>query len=205
MQSTFRAPLLWVLLPWMMGYWLADRFHQVEPIAFGCFGLCALTASLLFTRLRIWGIFFTIGALCAGCSFYSSTEGVRKVRSPWLSMPIRELELVLEVTRTFRSSSLERLSGIADIKAAPSVRSDLINKRVYFSLNTNSGAPVASKGWLVRAIGLLKPIPATETKGFESYLHYAGIGYEFRNGTILESTDTSGSFERFCLVANNKL
>ncbi len=172
---------------------------------FGCLGLCALTVSLFFIRLRVWGIFFTIGALCSGCSFYSYTEGVRKVCPTWLSMPIRELELVLEVRRSFSSDSLGRLSGIADIKGAPSVRSDLIDKRVYFSLKTKPGDPVASKGWLVRAIGLLKPISATKTNGFEHYLHNVGIGYEFRNGTILESTDTSGSFERFCFVANNKL
>ena len=42
----------------------------------------------------------------------------------------RELELVLEVTRTFdREDPFGRLSGIAEIREAPSVRPDLISAR----------------------------------------------------------------------------
>ena len=190
-----------------MGYWLADRFDQVEPTVFGCLALCALSASVVFTRLRNWSFAFVTGALCAGGFYYSSTEGSRKVREPWISMPVRELELGLEITRTFdREDPFGRLSGIAEIREAPRVRPDLIGKRVYFLLKTNAGdATHASKGWLVRAIGLLEPRLPSSDDGFEGYLHHAGVGYEFRRGTIFESADTSGSFARFCKAANQKL
>ena len=106
MQSTFRAPLLWVLLPWMTGYWLANRFHQVEPLVLVCLAICALSLSIFLTRLRNWGFAFAIGTLCAGGSYYSSVEGIRKVKEPCLSMPISVLELLFEGVFVVKASRI---------------------------------------------------------------------------------------------------
>ncbi len=200
-----RAPLLWVLIPWMVGYWLADRFGEIELVTLAWIAFGGAFAASVFSRLQIWSFAFVIAAICAGSCHYLIMEGPRQAKEPWLSMPIRELELNFEITRLFEcEDSYGRVSGVAEIREAPIVRRDLIGKRIYFLLKLQEGAPALFKGSVVQASGLLETLPDVP-KGFSHYLANMGVAYEFRKGAIHEATNTPSAFERFCRRGNEKL
>ena len=192
----------------MTGFWLADRFDEIDPIAFGWIAFAGIVFSLIFTRLPWWSIAFFVGATGAGSLYYSLLEGPFRSKEPFTAMPVRELELTFEVTKIFdREDPYARVSGIAEIRETPFVRQDLLGKRVYFFLK-NKGIdlpPVISKGAHFRASGLLTPCSRQVRKGFEKYLLNAGVAYQFHRGVVLEMNKPPSWFGRFCRVGNEKL
>lgn len=208
LQPVARAPLLWVLIPWMTGYWLADRFDEIDPIAFGGMALAGTVLSLTFTRFPWWSMAFFVGATGAGSWYYSALEGPFRAKEPFTAMPVRELELTFEVTRVFdREDPFARISGIAEIRETHAVRQDLLGKRVYFFLRNKFEEllPVISTGAHVRARGLLTPCARQADKGFEKYLWDAGVSYRFDRGVVLEMSKPPNWFGRFCRASNEKL
>tara|TARA_B100000959_G_scaffold170969_1_gene179011 strand:- start:1601 stop:3184 length:1584 start_codon:yes stop_codon:yes gene_type:complete len=189
----------------MVGYWIADRFDEIEPTALAWIAFAGAFSSIVFTRLQSWNVAFVIAAICTGACHYLIMEGSRQAKEPWLSMPIRELELTFEITRSFeREDPYGRVSGIAEIRETPKVRRDLIGKRIYFLLKPQEGAPPIIKGSIVRANGLLETL-IDRPRSFNRYLANMGVAYEFRKGAVHETTNTPNWFSYLCRAVNEKL
>ncbi|MFP6900820.1 MAG: ComEC/Rec2 family competence protein, partial [Opitutales bacterium] len=127
-------------------------------------------------------------------------------KEPWASMPVRELELVLEIERSFETEDpYGRVSGIAEILEAPLIRQDLVGKRIFFQLKPKGVLASPFEGSFVRASGLLEPRSCSSLTGFGSFLDRAGVVYEFDRGVIHETTKAASEFLAFCSYLNNKM
>ncbi|MBH55267.1 MAG: hypothetical protein CMI18_13110 [Opitutaceae bacterium] len=201
-----RAPLAWALFPWMIGYWLAEQLGGVQAIALGWIGLATAFLAILAHRSQLWAFSFSVTSLCAGTLYYQVMEDARTLDEPWGSLPIREIELVLEIERTFeKSDPYGRVSGVAEILEAPSIREDLIGKRVSFLLKPKDAFSFTGQGSFVRASGLLKPRTSQLSHGFSRFLDHVGVSYELGRGVIHETTKTAGGFSTFCTDLNHKM
>ncbi|MFP6854186.1 MAG: ComEC/Rec2 family competence protein, partial [Opitutales bacterium] len=190
----------------MAGYWLADLFDLFAVDEFAWLALVCAVLSSVFNRFLPWFICFLAASISAGSCYYLLTTSSLNPDETLQAMPVRELELSLEVTKSFdRKDSFGRLSGIAEIVRAPEVRSDLPGKRVHFQLTPPNESTTISQGSILTTVGLLVPRPNSLANDFERYLDHSGVSYLFNRGSIHEITEDTNEFSLFCRSSNKKL
>ena len=206
-NTTLRAPILWALIPWMIGCWIAERYPPINPVVLLSISFSGSVFSFVFPALRLWAPVFLGSVLCLGILYFQALENSHQAEEPWLSMPVRELELSLEVIRLFerRDDPYGRIGGIAEIEKAPAVRQDLLGKRAYFSLRAPSENERIENGSLLKAAGLLTVLHESNDLGFNRFLVQEGVAYEFCRGTIFEATKGNDGYASFCRTWNAKL
>ena len=203
-----RVPWLWFLCPGIAGYFSANSFPPDYSFHFLLGTLiCALVALFASSwnhgRLWVWQLFFAGCAFCLASTHFLTVEGHRKPAPLWLELPPRELILDVEITRLFNQGKVSGAnSGLGLVRRAPSVRRDLVGKRLYFRLDPSDSAPAPLRGDVVRAVGVLSPVNEEEGDSFVNHLLARGIHYEFRRGQFLETIKSVGTFGRFCHDAN---
>ena len=205
-NSAIRAPLLWLLVPLMIGCWLADQFDEINSVKLAWIALAGAYVSSVSTRFQTWCCAYLIAAIAAGSCYYDFLATPRKVNETWLAMPVRELELDLHILRSFeREDPYGRVAGIAKIQNAPPVRRDLKGKRIYFQLKLPHESPLLVKGTMMQATGLLEPRSTKAAKGFERYLDNTGVAYTLKRGVVNGTPKSPGGFSHFCRASNEKL
>ena len=204
-----RVPWIWFLCPVIAGYFAANSFSQSDslPFLFGaltCILVALLTEGWNRRPLGLWQLFFMGAAFCLAIAHYLDVEGPRKPSPTWLTLPPRELVLEVEITRLFNQrKDSETTSGLGLVHRVPSVRHDLIGKRLYFRLDPSDSVPAPLRGDVVRAVGVLYPVNGNKDNSFVNHLLAKGIYYEFRRGQFLETAESAGIFRRFCQDANH--
>ena len=204
-----RAPLLWLLLPFMAGLAAGRLFDLPAPPLLGAAALAALAAVFLgSTRPAIarwaWPVALTAAMVLAAAAYFA----LRLNRPPaWSTLPPREARLTLEVTQVFASSGARpnRTSGLAVVtETAPHLR-ELVSQQVYFSLALPPGGTPPLRSCRIAAVGVIELLPRDPgPDGFNSYLADAGVNFKFGRGRILAEAAPPSGYQRFCHRAEQR-
>lgn len=194
-----RAPLLWVLLPFMAGL-VAGRMEwlPLSPawwawLAAGCCG-AALAGP------RAWAAGIVTGTFLCGATFYE----IRRDRLPeWDSLPPREARVTLEIDRVFpRREGMRTLGGLGRIVAADAHLAELPGQRVYFSVGYGQDEPPPVRSSRLSATGMLQPLPRNADSGtFDGYLAGQGINFRFTRARVTGDMEKASVYQLFCDAA----
>ena len=209
--TPLRAPLLWVLLPWVAGLIAANVLmpYVLMPI-FTCGLLFSIAGMWTMIRQRntqwLWAVFFIGGVFCLSATRYLQVEGSHKTTASLLKLPPRELVLDIHIERLFdQKNDSEKFSGLAHVRWTPDVRSDLKGKQIYFRLACRKKGSEPVEGDRMRVLGVLYPIQNGAKNSFSQHLLAMGIQYEFRRGEILEKVLSASPFAHFCRNSNRNI
>ena len=203
-----RAPLLWLLLPFMAGL-AAGRIWDASPIfllalaALMAAAAIPLSASRQPAARRAWPVALALTAGLAGMAYFH----LRLNRlSAWETLPAREARLRLQVERTFPPPpGGRRTSGFAKVTGADPHLRDLAGQRLYFSLNLPPGTPPPLRSSEIMAVGLLAPLARHgRNEGFDDYLAGAGMTFKFTRGRWLGEVTPPSRYQRFCRAAEQR-
>ena len=196
-----RAPLLWLLLPYMAGLAIgkAGDFLPVSwLLALALVAVLIAGAALIMggRRAALWGPALISAMVVAGAASYA----LHRLRlATWETLPPREASLGLQVDRVFVPADPKRASGLATIvRAAPHLR-ELIGQPIYFSLNLRAGEAPPIRSALVTATGILVTLPRNPpAETFDGYLAGAGINFRFTRGRLTAEDRPAHPYYRFC-------
>ena len=200
-----RAPLLWLLLPFMTGL-AAGRLVDVPlPLLLGAAGAAILGAIVLSQRSgrvasRAWPLAFGLGVALVAAAYFR----LRLDRpSEWGDLPPREARLTLSVTQVYPSSGGRRkVNGLAVVANAEAHLHLLMGRRLYFSLSLPPGATPPLRSSAIAAIGVVEQLPRQPPDGgFDAYLAGAGVNFKFTRGRLLSEVAPPTRYRRFCAAA----
>ncbi|HXC02008.1 MAG TPA: ComEC/Rec2 family competence protein [Opitutaceae bacterium] len=200
-----RAPLLWLLLPFLAGISLG-RLVDASPAAVWLLAgalIAALAAISLAKRNPLaWAAALGAAMLFAGLADYA----LHARRLPgWDALPPREARLSLRVDRVFAAVNPKRTSGLAVIVSADAPLEELAGQRVYFSLARPAGAKALVRSAVVSAAGLIQAVPRhPAADSFDDYLANTGLGFKFTRGHVLAEEKPARAYFRFCARAQEK-
>lgn len=205
MSTSLRAPLLWLLLPFMAGLCLAD-LRPAAP-AFSPALVAALAGA---TALMVWSprsVRATELAvlLLAGIAGYLWLPLRAPASAGWPHAP-REVDVVLAVEQVFPPLPQRKtLSGLARVVGADGPARELIGQRVYFSaIRRISVSPESSGHYRFR--GLVEAMaPVGDPRGFDAYLEALGVRVRLARGHLLAETKPPTAFRKFCSAAQKRL
>jgi competence protein ComEC len=130
----------------------------------------------------------------AGCAAYR----IHAERlGEWETLPPREARLRLRCDRIFAPRGEGRCSGLGVVVYAEAHLSDLLGRRVYFSLANPSMKDPLLSGSEIDARGILTLVPSQPLpRSFDAYLADAGIQFRFSRGKLLRLTGQPGAYRR---------
>jgi competence protein ComEC len=200
-----RAPLLWLLLPFLAGISLGRLVDATPAAAWLLAGaLGAVLAALFLAKRRpvAWAAALGAAMLLAGLADYA----LHARRLPgWDALPPREARLRLRVGRVFAALNPKRTSGLAVIMSADSPLEELSGQRVYFSLTRPAGAGALIRSAVVSATGLIQAVPRhPAADSFDEYLANTGLGFKFTRGRLLAEEKPARAYYWFCARAQEK-
>ena len=173
-----RHPLLWVLLPLIAAYLVADVGVRIPDTVLwiaGALATCVALASVFGggagapPRARLWSVAFLSGVFFAGLLFH---DFVRPPRPGRAGLPPREASLAVCVDELF-ATRFDTVSGVGTIVGAPPHLAELAGSRVQFRVTRHDRNPAFDLGATVRLRGVLDNAPAGD--GFARYLRQRGI------------------------------
>ena len=203
-----RAPLLWLLLPFMGG--LAAGRDWTPPVAVLAAVVAVSLAIGIFgarsdTRLgfTLWaaGLFSAVAA--AGVAWI----GLHNSWIPeWKHLPAREAVLVLRIERTFpQPEGRESVSGLAHVESGEGTAAEIAGRRVYFSAQPTLEVALR-RGAIVRVKGILESVARNpERGGFDEYLVNAGAQFRLGRGRALEEVKPPGAMHRLAGVVSERM
>lgn len=196
-----RAPVLWLLLPFMAGLATAELFPKVYPnpvnLLLAAFGL-AVAATWQARREGIvdrvlWAGLLAAAAVIAGAAYLRW----RDPPADWVeSVTLREAEVEMEVGLVFPPAPQARnVGGLGVVTdTAPHLR-ELAGQRVHFSaIRKISVMPERSARYRVR--GVLERVP--EGGGFDDHLHNLGVRLRLGRAQIVAETHPPRWFPAWC-------
>jgi len=200
-----RAPLLWLLLPFLAGIGLGRLVDATPAAAWLLAGALAMALAAIFLAKRnrvAWAAALGTAMLLAGMADYA----LHARRLPgWDSLPPREARLRLRVERVFAGVNPKRSSGLAVIVKADSPLEELAGQRVYFSLARPADAKVPLRSAVVSAAGLIQAVPRhPAADSFDDYLANTGLGFKFTRGRLLAGQEPARAYHRFCARAQER-
>ncbi len=196
-----RAPLLWLLLPFMAGLAGAEVLpgFTFNPVTAGLAAL-GLTLLALWPATRagrsavmLWGIGLSLAAFITGAAFLR-----------WRDPPVaegqfvtpREAEVELEVGLVFPPAPQARnVGGIGVVTAAAPHLHELVGQRVQFSaIRKVSVPPLRSARYRIR--GVITPV--TGTDGFSDHLRNLGVRLRLGRAQFSAETRPPRWFPAWC-------
>lgn len=199
-----RAPLLWLVGPYMGGLLLGRAAEFASPrvqlaLAVPAIGIAVWGVS---RGTRIWAAAIVAAMICAGSAAYS----LHRRRLPeWDTLPPREAKLTLRIERVFAPSNSRLVSGLAQVLAAAGPVGELVGQRIYFSLAPRKGEPVPIRSAQVSAIGVLLALPRNPpVDTFDGYLAAVGMNFKFTRGRFLGEEKPAARYYRFCAAAAHR-
>jgi competence protein ComEC len=205
---SLRAPLLWLLLPFMAGLSVAWIWPPpttgLWPVLLGAAiaALLALTGAML-NRMALWAPALL---LCAGLSGCAMLHLRQPQLHDWESRPPRELTVTLEVKHPFPAAPKARtFTGLGVIVDSDGPDRSLIGRRIYYSaVRRVSVSPLRSGHYVLR--GVIESLPRnTAGDGFNDYLANLGIRHRITRGQLARELAPPGRFDTFCAVAQDRL
>jgi len=197
----YRAPLLWILLPYLAGLALgkAGLVASSTPTLIVA-GLAAVATWWARRRATaLWGGLLVSTMIAAGSASYVLH---RNRAAAWDILPPRETKLALRIDRLFAQSDVRRASGLATVENAPDHLPELAGQHLYFSLTLRAGEPPPIPGTAVAAIGVIETIPRNPPADtFAGYLAGAGMNFRLSRGRILAETRPPDRYRVFCAAA----
>lgn len=210
-SRALRAPLLWLLLPFMAGLiaadWRPPSLSELRWAGGGALAAALLAGAILRWRGRgsqtAWEIALMTAALTAGYAWLP-------LRSPprfeWTGPP-REVSVVLAVEQVFPPAPQRKtFSGLARIVAAEPPVAGIAGQRVYFAaIRRISLLPEISGHYRYR--GLIEPVPRSDgaSRGFDRYLDSHGIQLRLMRGQLSGEEKPPHGFRQFCGRAQERL
>jgi len=203
-----RAPLLWLLLPFMAGLAAGDLVDfPVLPLLAGALVPAVAAVVLAWrggTSARWWWP-PTLGlmVMLAGAAYFHW-----RLDRPaeWKDLPPREARLTIRVTQLFAPvAGRLRVTGLGVIAEAGPQPRQLVGQRLYFSLNAppNAGPPLRSSE--IAGVGVIELLPRHPAgEGFAGYLASAGINFKFTRGRVLGEVKPPSRYQRFCDAAEQR-
>lgn len=195
-----RAPLLWLLVPLLLGY-LGAHHLRLPPLPTATLAaLLALAAALLAWRLPkalgLWTLVTMLAATLAAATYCHQRHPHAPLPE---NLPPRQASLTLRIDRLFDTNDhYGRLSGIATIVATPPHLTHYQDLRTSFHLLPRHGETHLLRGQYVSSIGELLPVPAAPPPdSFEHYLHSQRIPLRYQRGYVLETVRPAPASVRF--------
>lgn len=195
-----RAPLTWLVLPFIGGLSLAAAFELGHAPGWLAAAFIAASAAVRWHRRRgVWSLSIVVAMSSAGSASYI----LHRARLPaWDELPPREAALSLRIERLFVAADRTRASGIASITRAPTTLRDLVGQRVYFAVALRARDPPLVRSAIIAASGILQTLPANPPAStFEGYLAGAGVNFRFTRGRINATEKPALAYYRFCAAA----
>ncbi len=196
----YRAPVLWLLLPFAAGLILARCVDGLpSPLWLHAAAIAALLLALqLHKRPNAWwACLFALALMLTGAAYY----GQRRARlETWDRLPAREARLVLRVDRTFTPApDGKRLSGLGTIVQSDQHLHELIGQHLYFALAQKPGAHPPVRSSHITVIGLLQPLPRhPPADTFDGYLANLGMNFRINRGRMLSISKPPTLYRNFC-------
>ncbi|MCH8475172.1 MAG: competence protein ComEC family protein [Opitutales bacterium] len=188
-QSSNRAPLLWLFLPIILGYLLAE----ISPWSLPPWAGLSLAALFLWfagwhlwgskphwvRREKVWVLSAAMGVILTAMVWHQLQTSPPTAYTP--ETPPRHLSLTVQIERVFQSTSEERITGMGRIVEAPSPVTYLEGEKIYFFVFLEDEQRVAdfTRTTRLRGAGLWEPLP-DETEGFTAYLDRQGVQSQWR-------------------------
>ncbi len=197
----FRAPLLWIVLPYLVGLALGKAGVVTAPAAALGIAACAAAAAWVARRrgTALWGALLATAMTAAGGASYVLH---RNRAADWDSLPPREARLTLRIDRLFAQNDPRRVSGLATIRHSPAHLPELAGQHIYFSLNIRAGEAPPTPSSAVAVIGVIETIPRSPPADtFAGYLASAGMNFRLSRGRILAETQAPDRYRVFCAAA----
>ena len=193
-----RAPLLWILLPWMAGLVVGHLgIEGVSQVACLAVAWVMVLGAFGVEHRGGWVLLLGGGVAALGVVRY---DLARQRLPEWEGRPSREARLVVEVTRRFAGGEDPRkVSGLGVVTSTdPHLRS-LVGQRIYFSarLPRNEMRPVRSAAVEVR--GQLEVLPRNPSPAtFEGFLAGAGINFKLSRARIVRTQRPATTYWQWC-------
>jgi competence protein ComEC len=201
-----RAPLLWLLLPYLAGVtlgWVADA---PSGAAWWLAGALAAALGALFLSRRntfAWAVALGTAMLLAGMANY--TRQARRLPA-WDGLPPREARLRLKVDRVFAETDARKTNGLAIIVGADAPLEELAGQRVYFSLMLRPGGRAPVRSAVIAARGIVETVPRRPPADtFDDYLMTSAVDFKFTRGRVLAEERPANFYYRFCDAAQKKI
>ncbi|MBT7867022.1 MAG: hypothetical protein HN763_11795 [Opitutales bacterium] len=183
-----RVPLLWILLPLILGIALG-RLLPIGPyyllvVPSLTLGIFAWKASD--RHPKRWARFLASSLLIAGYCYVNLADTQNKPRN---NLPEREADLYVEIVRLFETYG-EKQKGIGRIIATDTHLDDIQEAKIYFSLYSPPDAEFSDSivaGSSIQVTGRLRPVSPndTSTNSFLSYLANSDVAFQLDRGIIL--------------------
>ncbi len=202
-----RAPVLWLLLPFMAGLIVARTISPLpSPLWLLTVALIAVigAAILAAKRPHAWAISVCLALTFTGAAYYE----LRRARlSVWNELPPREARLTLEIERTFAPSpDGKRVSGLARVVQADTHLNELTGQYLYFSLARRAGEEAPIRSAKIATIGVLQTLPrAPPLNTFEGYLANTGVNFRLNRGRVINPVSKPTAYRQFCANTQQQL
>ena len=210
-QKKFRAPLLWILVPQLLGY-IAALHWELSP------WLCAVCGTVLALQsLRSshgqdidrwkWATCLCGAVWLLSWAWYQERDPLIRDRE-LLHLPPRAVALDISVKRIFNQQDEHgRLSGIARVGNAPEVLDHVVGTDLYFKAYVDEAMEPFVRGDKLRILGIVQPVSFGKVapSGFEDYLVRAMILYETTRAKVVSRLKPANPFLQFCHSSNLKL
>jgi competence protein ComEC len=201
-----RAPLLWLLLPFLAGLVAAENCPDGPPpgTVAGAAMLLAAGAGALAVRGRPVALEVAV-LLTAGATGYLWLPLRSPAGTPWPHAP-REVTVELAVEQVFASAPGARMAtGLGRVTGATGPAAPLAGQRVAFAAIRRVGVTPVPTG-RYRFHALVENLPdAAGARGFERHLASLGIRVRLGRGRLAAETRPPTAFRRFCLRAQARL
>jgi len=202
-----RAPLLWLLLPYMAGLtagWIWPLTAFWLGLLSSVAALSAVVAGWAATqRPVLWAVSLVTALSLGGCILLQRRHPQLHERS---ARPPREVTLTLEIVQLYPASATARsVSGLGKVISISDVGTTLSGQRVYFSAHRRISVPPRPSGhYFVK--GVLETVPRpTEASGFNAYLYSQGIRQQITRAHLVRETAPPGPWTSFCAQAEKRL
>jgi len=203
-----RAPLLWLLLPWMAGLAAGKLLAGASRLWLVAAGFLVLGAAACAWRRsgvarRLWPAALGGAVALAGLLYYDLRRGRL---ADWDALPPREARLTLRLNQLFAASDPHRVSGLATVTAAERHLQMLVGQPLYFSLALPAGADPPLRSSAIEVLGVLESLPPhPPPASFADYLVNAGMNFKLTRARLLREVSPPSRYQRFCRRANVRL
>lgn len=205
-----RAPVLWLLLPWMAGVIGSREWPFAWKLGGAMWGSVGLAVGLVATQrwLRpcVWGVGLVLAVGLAGV-----VRGVQaQNRLPaWEGRPPREARLTLNVGRLFTAGADPRkVSGLATVEKASGAMRGVVGQTIYFSARLGKGglAHRPNRSSVLECVGQWETLPREPAPAsFEAYLVTAGVNFKLTRGRLGQTVREPTAYWRWCARLHDRM
>ncbi len=197
---SYRAPLLWLLIPLIGGYTLGYHLPTIRIevlVSVAALSLVAAyrlsaTSSLPFQK-PLWSLSLAIGVSTSALLYFQQS---RLFPNIWEELPPREAFIDIKVKRLYASADSELIKGIGRITQTDDHLKTILDYPVYFSVKTED--ELIQRGDSFSARGVLSYLPFKEsTSLFEEYLKGQSIPLTFTRSYLTAPPTKGNRLEQF--------